>query len=80
MGEVRDPTLYYRTLGSATFVSMDMTHDSRGIYRGSIPGQQNDFEWYVTAETSLGNVVFPATAKAPLIERMYQTVVVTGIP
>ena len=78
MGEVRDPILHYRSLGSNSFVTMAMEHDARGVYRARIPGQNDDFEWYVTAETSLGNVVFPATALAPVPERMYHTVVVSG--
>jgi hypothetical protein len=41
--------------------------------------QKNDFEWYVTANTSLGDVVFPATASAEPSERMYQTVVVAPL-
>jgi hypothetical protein len=77
MGEVSNPNLYYRALGSKSFTSLTMTHEARGVYRATIPGQRDDFEWYVTANTSLGSVVFPATAGADPAERMYQTVVVT---
>jgi hypothetical protein len=56
-----------------------MKHDARGVYRASIPGQKEDFEWYVTANTSLGDVVFPATAAAESAERMYQTVVIAPL-
>jgi len=52
-----------------------MIHDARAVYRGTIPGMQDDFEWFVTAGTSLGDVVYPATAGAVGQERMYQTVV-----
>ena len=79
MGKVSNPNLYYRTLGDNSFTSITMTHDARGVYRVTIPGQQKDFEWYITANTSLGNVVFPATAGAESAERMYQTVVVTPV-
>jgi hypothetical protein len=79
MGTISHPTLYYRTLGSKTFTSMEMTHDARAVYRATIPGQQEDFEWYVTANTSLGNVVFPATAATEPAERMYQSVVVSPL-
>jgi hypothetical protein len=79
MGEVSNPTLYYRTLGNTTFTSSPMGHEARGVYRAIIPGQENDFEWYVTANTSLGDVVFPATAGAEPSERMYQTVVVAPL-
>ena len=79
MGKVSNPTLYYRTLGHTAFASVAMTHDARGVYRATIPGQEDDFEWYVTADTSLGDVVFPATAGAEPAERMYQTVVVASL-
>jgi hypothetical protein len=79
MGDVSNPTLYYRTLGGSSFTSIEMTHDARGVYRAEIPGQQNDFEWYVTANTSLGDVIFPATADAQPDNRMYQTVVVASL-
>ena len=79
MGEVSDPTLWYRKLGSKSFTSLPMIHDARGVYRVDIPGQNEDFEWYVTASTSLGEVVFPATAGAPVAERMCQTVIVTEV-
>jgi hypothetical protein len=78
MGEVSNPRLYFRTLGQTLFKSLTMTHEARGVYRATIPGQQDDFEWYVTAKTSLGKVVFPATAGASDVERMYQTVIVSG--
>jgi hypothetical protein len=79
MGDVSNPKLSYRSLGSNSFFSIDMTHDARGVYRATIPGHKEDFEWYVTAHTSLGNVVFPATAAAEPAERMYQTVVVAPL-
>ena len=79
MGKVSNPTLYYRTLGHTAFASVAVTHDARGVYRATIPGQEDDFEWYVTAHTSLGDVVFPATAGAEPAERMYQTVVVASL-
>ena len=79
MGVVSDPILWYRTLGSKSFTSLPMIHDARGVYRADIPGQKEDFEWYVTAGSSLGDVAFPATASAPVAERMYQTVIVTKV-
>jgi len=75
MGAVNNPLLHYRTLGEGSFLSIPMTHQARGVFRATIPGQKEDFEWYVTAGTSLGAVVFPATAAAHPAERMYQTVV-----
>jgi hypothetical protein len=79
MGKVNQPRLFYRILGSDSFNPIDMEHDARGVYRAVIPGQQDDFEWYVTAGTSLGDVIFPATAGAPENERMYQTVIVSSL-
>jgi hypothetical protein len=75
-GEVNEPVLYYRTLGSKAFTTMGLIHEARGVYRATIPGQVDDFEWYIAAKTSLGEVVFPASAGADPAERMYQTVVV----
>lgn len=77
MGEVDKPELHYREFGGDVFTTIDMEHDARGVYRANIPEQQQDFEWYVTAGTSLGDVIFPATAGASYGERMYQTIVVS---
>jgi hypothetical protein len=77
MGDVSEPTLYYRKLGAGSFTSIPLAHDARAVYRQTIPGQADDFEWYITAKTSLGAVVFPASAGAAPAERMCQTVVVS---
>ncbi|MFO8001938.1 MAG: hypothetical protein R6U46_11890 [Marinilabilia sp.] len=79
MGEVENPTLHYRTLGDDSFKTLEMKHDDRGVYKGSIPAQNEDFEWYVSANTSLGDVVYPASAGATQDERNYQTVVVSDL-
>ena len=79
MGNVTKPTLHFRTLGSMSFQHISMELDARGVYRVRIPGQRDDFEWYVTANTSLGDVIFPATAGALPKQRMYQTVVVAPL-
>jgi len=79
MGNVHKATLFYRKLGYTSFNTMALTHDARGVYRGVIPGQQEGYEWYITAKTSLGDVVFPASAGAEPEERMYQTVVVAPL-
>jgi hypothetical protein len=79
MGKVTHPELHYRKLGVGSFSTIDMAHDARGVYRATIPGQREDFEWYVTANTNLGNVIFPATAGAIETERIYQTVVVARV-
>jgi hypothetical protein len=77
MGEVKKPVLHYRPLGSNSFTDIQLKHENRAVYKGTIPGQKKDFEWYVTAATSLGDVIFPATAGADNSDKMYQTVVVT---
>ena len=79
MGEVEKPTLHYRTLGNNSFKSLKMKHDERGVYKVSIPGQNDDFEWYISANTSLGKVVYPASAGASEAEMNYQTVVVSNL-
>ena len=76
MGEVENPLLHYRPLGTQTFSEVPLQHQDRGVFRGIIPGQAEDFEWYVSAETSLGKVLFPATAGADDSEMIFQTVVV----
>ncbi len=77
MGEVKDPLLHYRPLGTDAFFIVPLKHENRGVFRGIIPGQSEDFEWYVSAETSLGDVLFPTTAGADDSEKMFQTVIVS---
>ena len=79
MGEVENPTLHYRFLGNDSFKTIAMTHDDRGVYKVTIPGQNEDFEWYVSANTSLGDVVYPDSAGATQDKRNYQTVIVTDL-
>jgi hypothetical protein len=76
MGEVKDPSLHYRPLGTEAFFEVPLENENRGVFRGIIPGQSEDFEWYVSAETSLGDVLFPASAGADVSERIFQTVIV----
>ena len=79
LGDVSKSTLFFRRMDSEDFAALAMRHDARGVYRAVIPGQSNDFEWYVTAGTSLGDVIFPAAAGAAPEERMFQTVVVAPL-
>jgi hypothetical protein len=76
MGKVNDTALYYRVLGSDDFNKARLVHEARGVYRGNVPAQSDDFEWYITAATSFGDVVYPASAGAKADERMYQTALV----
>jgi hypothetical protein len=78
MGEVSNPALYYRSLGSSSFSQIPMNHEARGVFRAIIPGQQEDFEWYAVASTSLGDVIYPATAGENEKKQMNQTVIVIG--
>ena len=79
MGKVSKPELHYRKLGRGLFKTVDLFHEARGVYIGTIPEQKEDFEWFVTAKTNLGDVIFPESANAPISERMYQTIVVKSI-
>lgn len=79
MGRVENPELHYRTLGTKQFKTLQMKHLNRGVFQITIPGQKQDFEWYITAKTSLGDVVYPASAGATQEERNYQTVVVSNL-
>jgi hypothetical protein len=65
--------LYYRSLGSGSYSSIPLSHVARGVYVVTIPSQADDFEYYIDAQTPIGNATFPVTA--PTIN---QTVVVLG--
>jgi hypothetical protein len=75
MGQVSEVTIHYRKLGSSEFESLPMPHVNRGVYQIQLPDQEEDFEWYVAAKTDLGDVVYPATARANTSSQ-YQTVIV----
>lgn len=76
MGQVHEAVIHYRRLGTMQFETQSMTHVNRGVYRTKLPLQEKDFEWYVSAKTDLGNVVYPASAQGDSSEAQYQTVVV----
>ena len=61
-GDVRSPTLHWRPLGGGRFQSKPLTHVARGVYTVSLNSNKDDFEYYVQAVTSEGEVLFPATA------------------
>ena len=55
-------------------------NELESFYRENLDtGQQDDFEWYISAETDLGEVVFPSTAAADSKVRLLQTVVVASL-
>jgi hypothetical protein len=64
-------TLYYRPLGEGSFQSKSLSHVARSVYEITIPAQQDDFEYYIQAETAIGNATYPVTAP-----EINQTVVV----
>ncbi len=66
-------TLYYRSLGGGSYTNLSLTHVARGVYGVTIPAQSEEFEYYIDAQTPIGNAVYPASA--PTIN---QTVVVLG--
>ena len=54
--------LYYRPLGNGSFSDITLNHVARGVYKVTIPPQIDDFEYYINAETSIGNAKYPVTA------------------
>jgi hypothetical protein len=64
-------TLYYRPLGGGSYSSLSLTNVARGVYEVTIPAQSDDFEYYIDAQTPIGNATYPVTAPS-----INQTVVV----
>jgi hypothetical protein len=62
MGNPTSAKLYYRPLGSDSYSDITLNHVARGVYKVSIPPQIDDFEYYINAETSIGNAKYPVTA------------------
>ena len=71
MGNTGSATLYYRSLGDEDYSNKDLSRVDRSVYEVTIPGQSQDFEYYIEAETSQGIVTYPASAP-----EISQTVVV----
>jgi hypothetical protein len=55
-------TLYYRPLGGGSYSSLSLTNVARGVYEVTIPAQSDDFEYYIDAQTPIGNAAYPVTA------------------
>jgi hypothetical protein len=66
-------TLYHRLLDGGSYSSIPLTNVARGVYEVTIPAQPDDFEYYIDAQTPIGNAVYPASAPS-----INQTVVVLG--
>jgi len=71
MGTPTSATLYYRPLGGSSYTDIALTHVARNVYEVTIPTQSDDYEYYIDAQTPIGNATFPVTAPA-----INQTVVV----
>ena len=71
MGKPESVTLFYRPLGKGKYESKQLTHIGRGLFLITVPPQQNDFEYYLEAQISTGNIVYPVTAP-----NLNQTVIV----
>jgi hypothetical protein len=67
---VGTPTLKYRVLGGSTWTSITASNVGRSVYSATIPGQTQDFEYYLES----GSAVYPVTANST--SPIYQTVVV----
>jgi hypothetical protein len=65
--------LFWRPMGKEKFSKIPFKHIGRAVYSATLPATAEDFEYYITAETTAGKkLVWPATAP-----EMNQTVVVT---
>ncbi|MDO8589395.1 MAG: malectin domain-containing carbohydrate-binding protein [Armatimonadota bacterium] len=63
--------LYWRPLGTDKFAKIGLRHIGRAVYEAKLPPAKSPYEYYITAKTSDGKRVWPATAP-----RICQTVVV----
>jgi len=79
IGAVHNLALFYRMSERSSFNIISLKHELYGVHRAIITGPREDFESYITINSSLGNVIFPLTAGASADERMYQTMIVSGI-
>ena len=66
-------TLRYRSLGDGSYTKIPLTHVARSVYTVMIPAQTDDFEYYIEAQTPIGNAMYPVSAPS-----INQTVVVLG--
>jgi hypothetical protein len=66
-----DAALYWRPLGIGQYRKVDLQNLGRATYEAKLPPASGSFEYYVTAKTPSGKLVWPATAP-----EISQTVVV----
>jgi hypothetical protein len=62
IGKPDSVTIYYRSLGEGKYKSKALTHIARGVYALTLPPQPGDFEYYLEAQTSADQIVYPVTA------------------
>jgi hypothetical protein len=69
---VKSVAVHFRPLGNGKWKTIMATHLARAVYVAKLPAAQDDFEYYISAETAGGKrIVWPATAP-----EINQTVVV----
>jgi len=55
--------LFWRSLGRGGYQKVNLTHVARALYAVALPANQEDFEYYITAQTATGEkLAWPATA------------------
>ena len=64
LGGPDQATLYYRPLGGDEYNALPLIPVARGVYKVTIPEQEQDFEYFIESESESdqGNVVYPVTA------------------
>ena len=71
-------TLYYRPLGGGSYTNLSLTNVARGVYEVTIPAQSDDYEYYIDAQTPIGNATYPVTA--PTINQTVVVLTAGGAP
>ena len=62
MGDLHNPTFYWRPLGRGEYKSIPIQKKGRSVYEVTLKNPSVDFEYYLEAASEDGNAVFPATA------------------
>jgi hypothetical protein len=60
---VKSLSVKVRPFGSTIWLTVPSRHLARAVHEATLPPAQDDFEYYITAETAAGQtLVWPATA------------------